>query len=430
MREVLRLALISGLAFGFAVAARGASAPEPDEVRAMVAEILSDSETRSSLLAGGDAGHDGGKFYLAGDDFRMTINGHVQTRYVFSRRDADSVTDSTQEGFQARRTELWLEGNVLKNWNFRLFGEFADPRSPNGHVTLDDAWAEYAITPVLKVKWGQFVLPLLREELVGARFQLTCDRSITNNAFTQSWSKGVQLGLFKEDWRARIAFDEGLNGRTSDVFGPTEKTTTFKVSGTADWAVTGRLEHLFAGKFSQFDDFTSPRGSDTCVLLAVAGHGQQSQDTSNPADVDRDTVEGTVDMQIKGNGWNVFGAFIARYDKLKSATSSPEYYDFGAEAHAGYYVTDKAEIFTRWDAIFADNDRFTRPGPTNFNFLTTGVVYYFAGHAAKWTTDVVWSFNRTQRLVDVGVLPDTGVGLLGQNHVNEFTIRSQFDFLF
>ena len=34
-----------------------------DEIRAVVAQVLNDAESRSSLLAGGDAGHDG-RFFI------------------------------------------------------------------------------------------------------------------------------------------------------------------------------------------------------------------------------------------------------------------------------------------------------------------------------------------------------------------------------
>ena len=45
-----------------------------------------------------------------------------------------------------------------------------------------------------KAQWGQFKLPLLREELVSDGKQLAADRSIPNALFTQGYSQGIQLG--------------------------------------------------------------------------------------------------------------------------------------------------------------------------------------------------------------------------------------------
>src|SRR5438128_1810850 len=61
-----------------------------DEVRATVAQMLNDAESRSSLLAGGDAGHDG-RFFIAGDGFRLNIGGLLQFRYVANFRDEGNI---------------------------------------------------------------------------------------------------------------------------------------------------------------------------------------------------------------------------------------------------------------------------------------------------------------------------------------------------
>ena len=84
-----------------------AQSASPDEVRAIVAEMVADADERSSLLAGGTAGHDGG-FYLASDDgaFKLGINGFVQFRYYAGFRDEDNTVgdaDDFSSGFQMRR---------------------------------------------------------------------------------------------------------------------------------------------------------------------------------------------------------------------------------------------------------------------------------------------------------------------------------------
>ena len=68
-----------------------------DQIRATVAEMLADAETRTSLLSAGDAGHDGG-FFLAGDGFKLSIGGNVQFRYMANFRDDRAGQDDFESG--------------------------------------------------------------------------------------------------------------------------------------------------------------------------------------------------------------------------------------------------------------------------------------------------------------------------------------------
>ena len=395
-----------------------------DEVRATVAQMLADAETRSSLLSAGDAGHDG-KFFLAGDGFRLNVGGYLQFRYVLNFRD-DSNVDDFQSGFQARRTRLVFDGKINRDWDFRIMTDFS--RS-SGDQELKDAYVRYNFPTGWKLKWGQFKLPLLREELVPDTFQLAADRSITNQAFTQERSQGVELEREFESWRFAVAFSDGLNSQNTDFTGSGEDTSKFKVKGEADWAVTGRADFLFAGNWGQFKDFTSPRGSDFAAMLGVAAHYQQSENTRTPADVDRDTLQYTADLSLKGDGWNAFGAFIGRYSKLKSlGGADPDFNDFGVVVQGGVRVGENSELFARWDALFFDSDR--NLADDNFNFLTAGYNHYFAAHAAKFTLDAVYAFEKTGPLTSLGILKDTGVGLLGDTEDGEVVVRGQFQLMF
>ncbi|MEM9081968.1 MAG: hypothetical protein AAGB34_00110, partial [Planctomycetota bacterium] len=89
-----------------------------DEVRAIVAEMMADAETRSSLLAnGGGAGWDDG-FYIKSEDgnFKLKVGGWAQFRYVANFRDtalAGTSGDDTEHGFNATRTRINFKGHVI-----------------------------------------------------------------------------------------------------------------------------------------------------------------------------------------------------------------------------------------------------------------------------------------------------------------------------
>lgn len=423
------LVLLAGAALSLGgVNAVRADVAQNDEVRAVVAEMLADAETRSSLLAGGDAGHDG-RFFIAGDGFRLNVGGMIQFRYVLNFRDEETGNDF-ESGFQNRRTKLNFSGNINRDWFFRVEGNFSDVETENGGILLEDAHAGYRFANGVTAAIGQFKLPLLREELVADSMQLAAERSFTNLLFSQDWSQGILLTYETESWRVLGAVSDGLASRNTDFNDRQNNLPAGRVTGEAEYALTGRVEFMPQGNWKQFEDFTSPKGSDFGWLLGAAIHWQQSDNTANPADTDRDTLQYTADISLEGDSWNLYGAVIGRYTDDKIGGSSTDFNDFGAVLQGGWRFAENTEVFARWDAMFWDSDRNFNDDSSNF--LTVGVNQYYAGHAAKATADLVWSFQSTSDvLTNTGFGSDlTGLGLLGQQDENEVAVRLQFQMLF
>lgn len=407
---------------------------QTDEVRAIVAEMLSDAQARSSLLAGGGAGHDG-KFFLANADgsFRLNFTGLVQVRYIIGVRDDKNTVgarpgDDFTSGFQGRRTKLFFDGNINgPDWTY--FFETNFNRS-TGDLFLEQGWIGYNFGNGWKGKAGQFKLPFLREETVSDRYQLAVERSVANAIFTQEYSQGVQIAYEALDWRVFGAFTDGLGSRNTEYPNGT---------GQADYAFTGRFEYKAAGEdFDKtFREFTSEQGGPWACLLGAAVHYQGSPDSNAPADVDTRYLGYTADVTLKGDSWNLFAAGYGRHVETRGPvgnTGTPEFDDFGAVVQAGYRVQKDTEVFARYDGVYLDTDRHA-VGNDNFNFLTVGVNEYFAGQAAKGSIDVVYSFDKTTNLVGARGLPQagfpgTGLGLLGDSKDGEVAIRMQFQLLF
>jgi len=433
MSQAKRLVLLTGAALSLGAASVAQADQSNDNVRAIVSEMMSDAETRSSLLAGGDAGHDG-KFFIAGDGFRLNVGGQIQFRYLLNFRDDDvAPEDDFSNGFQTRRTKIDFNGTINKDWDFRVLGSV---HRDGGEFGLEEAWGRYNFANGVKFRWGQFKLPMLREELVSSSKQLAVERSLTNEVFTQDRSQGVELSAQYEGWRWAVAFSDGLDSENTDFNGGGGSLIggfpAFKTAGEAEYAFTGRVEFLFSGKWDMFEDFTAAKGQDFGFMLGGAAHWQQSTQTPNPADVDIDTFQFTVDASLEGDSWNLYGAFIYRFQDFENAgvAGNSDASDFGAIVQGGWRFAENTEIFARWDAIFADEDRFGSSGEDNFHFITVGFNQYYAGHAAKASIDAVWSLNDTSNLVSTGALSDTGVGLLGDTNEGEVAVRLQMQLLF
>ncbi|HNB59330.1 MAG TPA: porin [Phycisphaerales bacterium] len=405
------------------VAAAGLAAPalaatSSDDVRAIVSEMMSDAETRSSLLAGGDAGHDG-KFFIAGDGFRLNVGGAIQTRYLMDFRDDSNSGDDFSNGFQDPKTRVNFGGTVNKDWNFWVDAQFDTTGEGSGQFKLLDALFGYNFANGWGLYVGQLKPPIIREDAMSDFKLLAVERAPSTDFLRHDRVKAVWLQYQAENWRTWLTFNSGANTDNTD----------FNASNNADYAFSARFEFLFAGKWDQFADFTSPKGSDFGAMLGIAAHYQGPHNTPNPADVDTSVFLYTADLGLEGDGWNLFGSFIGRHIEQDTlGTDGTDLDDFSFVIQGGLMLTDKFEIFGRYDALIVDDDR----GFNNdyMSWITGGVNYYFAGHAIKFTGDVVYAIDDT--LPDVSALGgfSTTQGLQGDTTEGEVAIRLQMQLLF
>ncbi len=466
MSQTKCLSLVAGAGVSL-TAALSAVAATPvqnsDEVRAIVSEMLADAENRSSLLAAGGGGHDGGMFYLADSsgNFRLNVGGQIQFRYYLNFRDDTEVggnsgpnalpnreNDDFESGFQTSNTRLWFTGNIVDpNLYYNVTANFG---RDGGDFNLEEAYAGYKWDNGFSFQWGQFVLPFLREKLVAQWYQLAADRSLTDITFDQGYSQGVQLGYAAEEFRAMLAFSDGFRSQNSE-FGSVNSTAgNFGFTGQggeSDWAITARAEIKFAGAWDQFKDFTSMPESQFAAMLGIAGHIEGSAndilveggDPTDPTDdFESETRFGgwTVDLSFEGDGWNLYFAGNGAYTDNSSSSNAPAGFDdsitdYGLVAQGGFFFPDTDwELFARYDGIFADDERPTATNDSDetFSTVTVGTNYYWSGHAAKFTFDVQYFIDNAND--GLNTVTNREIGYLGSGEDGEVTVRFQFQLLF
>lgn len=399
----------------------------PDEIRALVADMLADAETRSSLLqSGATAGHDG-QFFLASPDgaFRLNISGQIQTRYTTNFRDNDSdENDDFESGFTNPRMVIRFDGKLYDNFIYGIQGVF--DRS-GGDLTLEDAFAGYVSDGGWIFLAGQIREPTLWEDVLNDKYSLAVDQSVVNAVFAQGFSQGAWVHYAADSWRFWAGVNDGNRSANTDL-----------EDDPADIGVTTRWEYKFAGDWSQFDRFSSPRGSKLAVKLGGGVHYEKSPRVEGPlpplgiGTVDTDTFAYTGDIMVEGNGWNIFAMVVGLL--ADSNDGSPTFNDLGFMIQGGLFVTDNIEPFARYDVIIPDGDR---DGSTAFNTLTAGANYYLHGQAAKLSVDVQYFFNKVSDndLVagTAGGAPGSAgsrIGLLPSNDEGQIAVRVQFQLLF
>jgi hypothetical protein len=270
------------------------------------------------------------------------------------------------------------------------------------------------------IKAGQFKDFTFHEEILSSKRQLAVDRSMMNEAVAggiTDYEQGVSLiwddGAEGLPLRSEVAYIDGLNSdNTNFVDGGG---SSFYDVANPDYGVVGRLEYLAFGDWKQYEDF-SALGNTQDVL--VFGAGFNFAEAGNAS-----TLLHTVDAQYETGPIGAYAAFVgAATDNDNS--SGGNWYDWGFLAQAGYMLSDKWEVFGRYDYVALDDDR--SDAESEFHEITAGVNYFMEKHSLKFTADVTYLPNGTPL---TGSAAD-GIGHLGDDaDEDQFLFRAQFQLL-
>lgn len=416
-----RLFMIAGAALSVAGFAQ---AQTLDQSRSYSKELLADASTRTSSLA------------PAAQDFTPAVHGYEQFRFNWNQRDDQpggvpgnipGKNKKETTGFQNARTRLNVSGNIAnENWGYFIqfgFGDSTTESSPfargssfssSGGAFLEDAYGWYKMGNGWSLKWGQFKLPLFREELVGDTYQLFIDRSVTNTFFSQGRSQGVQFAYEGDQFRFAGAFSDGL--RTAN--------TDFTSGAESDFGLTARGEYKWAGDWKQGKDFTSFQNSEYFGMVGGAVHYQDGGGTVGTADAN--DLAATVDVSMEGNGWNAFAA--VDYNRFKPS-GSPALADWGLQVQGGVFVAADWEIVAGWDYMNPDSDHGT-PGSKSFSTLRVGANHYIVpeSHAAKISIGLSYFIDKQGETAIA--IPNTATGLLPSSKGSQWNLGGQVQLVF
>lgn len=356
-----------------------------EQIKALVTDVLADADTRASMQDGLQAGWSE-HFFLASADgrFKLVMEGLMQVRWNWAYQDLENA-DNYRYGFENTRTYLTFRGHVFSpDLQYLVRGNF----NPNGGTEgLLDAWIRYNMTDHWSVRFGQFKLPFMREELVYEGYQQAVERSLINFVNSAGRSQGVELTYGADYDRISAVYSDGSSSPLGGL-NPNRANTPWNAEDT-EWAVTARYEHLFAGTWSQFTDFTSPVGDEFGLMLGIAFQGQASE-SGTPSFFGADTsIYGyTADVSAEFGGANAFASWVHNY--VDSPNAIVNFY--GLVLQAGFYFTPKWELFGRFEWGWFD----VASGTASFEDLilpTIGVTYYIEGQDVKWTTDFGYGIN-------------------------------------
>jgi hypothetical protein len=324
------------------------SADEQEEVEALRAEvehIRTELEELRERHGGLKPVYERGFTLRSEDDaFRLDIGGWVQPRYEFTRRsDAEDLSS-----FYMRRVRLDVRGHAITDrLTFRIMPELA--RTAN----LRDAWIDYAFSPQLQVRFGQFTAPFQWHRYVSPRRQHFAERGVPSEAFGFPTGRDIGLSLHGRNDEGTLAYAAGIfdgagrNIQFSDSRG-------HMVSGRLTWAVRGEVPR-------EESDLVNSEELDWSVgggLQAANKNEARAWDLGfSPVGNDRaDWVAGTIDTRLAYQGFSVAAdGYIRRVDP--DAPEIGSYTGWAYMLSAGYFIVPrKYEIVGRWSQLRLDRN--------------------------------------------------------------------------
>jgi len=355
------------------------SAQRVDQIKTLVREVLSDADTRASLMDSAiTAGHNGSNFFLASEDgnFMLKIKGMVQARYTFGHQEkpspvaaaGDASGDENRGSFGITRSRFGFVGHVIDpSWQYAFWAGY----DCSGAAVVLDAY----ITKVLDANWsvtaGQFKLPFMYEYLVSETSLQFIERSLVAGEFCGTYTQGVMVTYQDDMFRARLSFNDGASTINS----------TWSKRDT-EVALTGRGEVKVMGDWKDYNDWEGWNSQNPLLVFGVAAHWQIGEyGTTDSGEIE--TLRWTVDGSLEQPGWNIFAAVTGQHDSRGRAADA-----LAVVLQGGAFVTDDIELIARYE--WSDGDTAAND---DLSLVTVGMNYFFSKHALKYTVDVGYAFN-------------------------------------
>ncbi len=374
-------------------------------------QVRTDAAAKSAPITGSQllAGHKD-HFFIASEDGAFTL----EPTFQFQFRSVTNLADFNgggSDGFEIRRMKFGFQGTAFTpklEYDFRLA-----VNRQNGNAELDNAFIQYEFAPSWSFTAGQWKDIPFHEETVSSSRQLGVDRSLVNEELgggVTDYVQGVAASYAPKDapYRATVGYHDGLN---------TDNTRFFDREGGAggvspNYGVSGRAEYALSGNFKEYKDFSrlGKQSEDSLVFGAGADYSAGGRD---------DILLHSVDVSWKPAALPqlaVYGAYYGIYREVGAGSA----YDFGGEGEVAYLLSEKWEVFGRYDFVRLDNNQLAAGEQDLYHEIGVGLNYYLSKHAAKVTIDATYLPN--------GSPGGSGIGFITSDQ-DEFLIRGQFQLL-
>ena len=405
-----------------------------EQVRGLVQDVLADADTRASLQGSGmTAGYDGGFVINSNDgNWSLKINGLLQNRWVLSHTKDDQNPaggagngEKSHHGFETTRTALNFSGTVASDYHFNVRLNWSAYNGGNTPAPANVEWAYGTIdmSDSMSLTMGKQKYDVMRGYIVNAEHQQAIERSLyTYYWATSSITNGIKLNYASDNLRANIMYSNGPTAAAWNGNGAVPVDAYSQNSG--DWMLSGRIGWLASGTWSQFDEMTSPQGSESGMLFGFGWAVWDDNDAITGGNGDTQWLL-SFDASMDFGGWNLFGSITVGDDEQNAfgANVNDEGNQWGWMVQGGYYLSEDLELYGRFEWL----DPRTGNDNDNIEILTVGANWYLAGQNAKLSIDWGYNFDTTQT---AGIGGGGYTNWINSAEKNEWVLRTQLQLYF
>jgi len=406
-------------------------------IMSLVEDVLMDSQERVNLYGDGSMMGWNDGFYMSSADglFSLKIGGLLQTQFMSRWVGTNEDTDEWTQGFGVSRTELNFGGHVFgKGLEYYMslgWGRYDPSNLTNQGFLMSprlwESWVKFKLNNETSIKMGQFSLPFTREALVGAPYQMAVFPSLVEYRFGLSQSTGIELEWQNRDRRFSVMASNGSPALfQATLWGSTDPTPPWAaLQSDTLYSFTMRHEWKILGDWSQFNQFTSPPGSERGLLIGIAGHRQNTEwNSPDPIGGFPDGVFWGVtgDITMQFDGASLFASII--YERvLDFAPLLPRINILTFVAQGSTYISNQTELFARWESGGPDRESV---GGDHLQVLTVGMNHYIDGQDVKFTADFGFSFGEVSVTMEN---PQAGWAT-NQKRRDQAVLRTQLQLMF
>lgn len=341
---------------------------------------------------------------------KIQFNGRMQNRMDLSSEGSEDLSP-TEILFRTRRMRLKAKGHLLDpRLTFKLElafsrNDLSEQLGASGNI-LYDAYMQYAFTPSLGLRFGQYKVPGNRERVVSSGDLSLVDRSILNSAYNLDRDIGLML-LFEKElfmYYAMLSNGEGRNIVSTSV--------DLNDNNELDLSFTQRVEFLPFGQFEDGGDYFEADllREETPKLSLAVGHshnndairsrGQRSAllyDTRNINTL-------FADMIFKYRGWSLMAEYMnAQSDN--AVTSSEDGKNRRAVRTGDGYMVQGGYV---WPSMWSITGRYSETTPDD---EVSSVInpFYSAETEARLGLSKYLRGHRIKVQSDIGYMTDKGL---------------------
>ena len=401
------------------------------EIRAIVADVLADAETRASLQGTSTtAGYNGGFFLSSADgSTALKLNVLEQIRWSFNDNEISSsagvgggaaligAPPPTGQfwGFENKRTRLTFSGNVVDpSWTYKIayYLGYSNSSEDISAGQVADSFVAKDFGNGASLTAGQFKVPFTAEYAIDVGNLQFMDYSVVNNFFNTGYGQGLKLGYEGDTVGGSLSFVNGFR-QANAVWGTPDM--------SSEWAVAGRMDVKLAGNWAQFDHAQSWRGD--AFGAKVGGGVSWERSREEPG---TDVLVFTVDTAVDFGGANVAAAYYFASTDNSGIPGFDDSNPWGLVLSGGVFVADGIELIARWEMATLS---FDLGGMEDFSALTAGANWYLSRNTAKVGFEFGYAFDAISPVYEPFALSNNWLEDATANE-GQWVLRTQLSFSF